>query len=71
MFNKDELTIVKNCLFKILRPRYISINGPNEKEIAYAPLNLFEEDEYMDDYEIITTQSALKKVIEELKRHGS
>lgn len=71
MFSKEELTIIKNCLFGLLQPRYISINGPNEKEIAYAPLNLFEEDKHMDDYDIIATQSALKKVIEELKNHGS
>ena len=71
MFSKEELTIIKKCLFGLLEPRYISIDKPNAKEIAYAALNLFEENEHMNDCDIITTQSALKKVIEELNKHGS
>jgi len=52
-------------------PRYISVNGPNEKEIAYAPLNLFEYDNEMDDEDVIIAQSAMKKVIEEIQQYGT
>jgi len=71
VFSKEELLLIKKCLFKLLMPRYISINGPNEKEIAYAPLNLFECDNEMDDEDVIIAQSAMKKVIEEIQQYGT
>jgi len=60
-FTKKELIIMKNHLFETLLSAYKLVNISNAKELAFAPLKDFNSEE-----DIKNTQSALKKVIEEI-----
>ena len=62
-FTKQELTVIKDLLYETLESEYNGINNINAKELAFAKTEDFDEDSH---HNILDTQSALKKVIEEI-----
>jgi len=67
MFTKEELMVIKRQLAMSLESIYASFGTPNAKELAFIPLEKFNGDH---DIDIENTQSALKKVIEEIVNEG-
>ncbi len=63
-FSIGELIVIKDALYGNLEAIYTGTNWKNAKEMAFEPIAKFDGDDYPIG-DIINTQSALKKIIEE------